>query len=143
MTSEGLDANTGRFNWFPAYKQEAQILPSKDVFLLVLGTLKAIAPFPGTDRVDGAFNVGSQCVNANLQVYLHNRRVPRPFPPFFQYAHVLEAVRRISAWILDQRRFAEFLCNIEVSTKPVGRILVEKGPFRPPSTEPIGNVTIS
>lgn len=131
--SEPVNAGTGRFDWRPRFAPSDKIMPPSDIFILIMGTIKAVAPHAMTDKVKGAFHVGSGIVDANLQAYLKDRRVPRPVPPYFQFAHVLEAVRRIPAWMLARRRFAEFACSIEVSTKHVGSILIEKGPYRPDS----------
>ncbi|KAL9004560.1 MAG: hypothetical protein Q9188_002630 [Gyalolechia gomerana] len=124
-----VKAGSGHFEWKPIFLHSGNIMLAKDIFLLTMGTLKAIAPKAMTDKVPGPFHVSSEMVDANLQAYLENRRVPRPTPPFFQFAHVLEATRRIPAWMLAQRKFAEFFCSIEVSTKPVGALMIQRGPF--------------
>ena len=136
-------STNAQFNWVPVYKPYGQEILAKDVFLLALGAIRMIAPYPGTEKITGPFHVGSELVNANMQIYLHNRRFPRPVPPFFRYSHVLEAVRRIPGWELDRRRFAEFFCSIQVSRRPLGVLLMEKGHFVPDSMGPVENITIS
>lgn len=134
-TPEPVQAGgTGSFDWKPIFTPSGKTIPAKDVFLIVMGSIKALAPHAMTDKVMGAFHVNSKFTDANMQAYLQNRRVPRTSPPFFQFAHVLEAVRRVPAWMLAQRKFAEFACRIEVSTIPVGSLLIEKGPFVGPSS---------
>ncbi|KAL6713289.1 hypothetical protein ACLMJK_008754 [Lecanora helva] len=135
-------SSTGTFSWRPVFTANAKNLPAQDIFILCLGTLKVFAPLPVTDKVDGAFHVASQIVDANLQGYLQNRRTPRTKPPYFQVAHVIEAVRRIPGYMLAQKRFAEFYCNIQVSSRPVGHLLIEKGAFVG-LDGPSGNVSVS
>ncbi|KAL8940718.1 MAG: hypothetical protein Q9216_002668 [Gyalolechia sp. 2 TL-2023] len=139
-----VNSGTGHFDWKPVFVPNGKILPAKSVFLLTMGTLKAIAPNALTDKVLGPFHVGSDAIDANLQAYLQNRRTPRTSPPYFQFGHVLAAARRIPAWMLARRKFAEFFCSVEVSTRPVGAMLIEKGHFRPPSIEEFGgNISTS
>ncbi|KAL8948288.1 MAG: hypothetical protein Q9222_005509 [Ikaeria aurantiellina] len=128
-TNRTQDDGNPLFDWKPIYKPNGVNLPPNDIFLLVLGAIKTIAPFSVNEKVPWPFHIGSDLVDANLQVYFENRRQPRPTPPFFRYGHALEAVRRIPGWQLLRRRFAEFFCEIDVSRRPVGVILVEKGPF--------------
>ncbi|KAL8721865.1 MAG: hypothetical protein Q9225_001543 [Loekoesia sp. 1 TL-2023] len=142
-TPNPLETHIGRFDWHPGFKQDAKTIPTPDIFLLALGTIKSIAKKSMTDKVEGPFHVSSRVVDANLQAYLRNRRVPRPSPPFFMFAHILEATRRFPGWMLQQRRFAEFGCSVEVSTRAVGAILVEKGPFVEPEAAATGNVSTS
>lgn len=130
-----------QFDWLPSYKPDAQKLQAKDVFLLALGAIKLVAPHPVTEKITGPFHVGSALIDANLQIYLHQRRVPRPVPPFFQYGHVLEAVRRIPGWELEHRRFAELFVSIEAFRRPVGWMMMEKGAFGGRLTGSAENVT--
>ncbi|KAL8786757.1 MAG: hypothetical protein Q9213_002578 [Squamulea squamosa] len=136
-TTQPLDTT---FDWKAIYKPDGLNLRPNDVFMLALGAIKVIAPKSMTERVPGPFHVGSEVVDANLQVWLHNRRIPRPTPPFFRFTHVLEAVRRIPGWELERRRFAEFFSSVEVNGQPVGLILMEKGAFQP---ENGGDLSIS
>ncbi|KAL8695015.1 MAG: hypothetical protein Q9224_003466 [Gallowayella concinna] len=131
------------FDWSPIYKPNGELLHPEDVFLVVLGAIKVLAPHPETEKVPGPFHTGSDVVDANIQIYLQNRRVSRPTPPFFRYCHVLEAVRRIPGWQLERRRFAEFFCSIEVNRRPLGVLLLEKGTFIPPLKEGNGNLSIA
>ncbi|KAG7001893.1 hypothetical protein G7Y79_00030g064260 [Physcia stellaris] len=119
------------FDWAPIYKPGGENIAPNDVFLLALGAIKVVAPFPTTDKVPGPFHIGSAGVNANLQIIMQHGRMPRPVPPFFRYSHIVEAVRRIPGWMLGRRRFAEFFCSVEVGGRSVGVLLMEKGPFNP------------
>ncbi|KAL8913924.1 MAG: hypothetical protein Q9171_001309 [Xanthocarpia ochracea] len=140
LTNTTAQLTDASFDWRPIYKPNARNLRPNDVFLLALGAIKVIAPFAGSEKVLGAFHVGSTMVDAHLQIFLHNRRIPRTSPPFFRYSDVLDAVRRIPGWELAHHRFAEFFCSIEVSRRPVGSIMMEKGKF----THPLGgNVSSS
>ncbi|KAL8711952.1 MAG: hypothetical protein Q9220_003648 [cf. Caloplaca sp. 1 TL-2023] len=123
------DAINALFDWTPIYKPQGVNLPPNDVFLLALGAIKTIAPFSINEQIPWPFHVGSELVDANMQVYFENRRQRRPTPPYFRYSHALEAARRIPGWQLTRRRFAEFFCQIYASQKPVGVVLIEKGPF--------------
>lgn len=123
--------DNANFAWAPIYKPNGENIAPNDVFLLALGAIKVVAPFPTTEKVPGPFHIGSEGVNANLQIIMQHGRMPRPVPPFFRYSHVLEAVRRIPGWQLARRRFAEFFCSVEVGGRSVGVLLMEKGPFDP------------
>lgn len=117
------------FDWVPVYKPNGENLQARDVFLLTLGSIKTIAQYATTQKVLGPFHVGSELVDAHLEVWPQNRRDPRPAPPFMRYGHALEAVRRIPGWELDRRRFAEFFCSVEVMGRSAGVVLMEKGPI--------------
>ncbi|KAL9602449.1 MAG: hypothetical protein Q9219_001873 [cf. Caloplaca sp. 3 TL-2023] len=142
-TPNAFDVEAGRFDWRPVYAPTGKIIPPNHVLLLLLGALKAMAPSAMTEKVPGPFHVGSELVDANLQVYLHNRRLPRTSPPFFEYGHVLLAIRRIPAWMLSRHKFAEFYCTIEVLNRPIGALLIEKGAFVPPTVADSGNISTS
>ncbi|KAI4184956.1 MAG: hypothetical protein L6R41_004412 [Letrouitia leprolyta] len=131
------------FDWKPIYKPAGANLFPNDVFLLALGAIKVVAPNSATEQVTGPFHVGSDLVDANLQVYTQDRRLARP--PYLRYGQVLEAVRRIPGWQLERRRFAEFFCSIEVSRKSIGVVLLEKGQYEPHGVMGAagGNVSIS
>ncbi|KAL8724040.1 MAG: hypothetical protein Q9166_008164 [cf. Caloplaca sp. 2 TL-2023] len=117
------------FDWKPVYKPNGENIHVNDVFLLALASIKVIAPYPVTEKISGPFHVGSELIDANLQIYLQDRPITRPTPPFLRYGHVLEAVRRIPGWELARRRFAEFFCTIELSRRSVGVVLMERGSF--------------
>ena len=133
------------FAWQPIYKPNGQNLPPFDIFLLCLGAIKVVAPFPITARLPDPVHIESQLVNANLQVWPGQRpgSRARTSPPFFRYGHMLEAVRRIPGWELARRRFAEFFCGVDASGVPVGVVLLEKGPYIPDSRVKNENVTTS
>lgn len=132
------------FDWAPVYKPRGVSISPNDVFLLALGAIKVVAPYPMIAKVPAPFHIESVGVNANLQIYAQHGRMPRPVPPFFRYSHVLEAVRRIPGWQLARRRFAEFFCSVEVNGRSVGAILLEQGPFVPdPPHEQGGSVSSS
>ena len=133
------------FAWQPIYKPNGQNLPPFDIFLLCLGAIKVVAPFPITARLPDPVHIESQLVNANLQVWPGQRpgSRARTSPPFFRYGHMLEAVRRIPGWELARRRFAEFFCGVDASGVPVGVVLLEKGPYIPDSRAKNENVATS
>ena len=132
---------TGTFDWKPLFKPDAKNLQPRDVFILTLGAIKTIAVYRSSDKVEGAFHVGSEIVDANMQVYLWHRRTPRTNPPFLLYTHVLEAVRQIPGWMLGQSRFAEFHCAIKVNSRAVGLIVMDKGPYILSSAAAESNLT--
>lgn len=137
------NANTGRFDWKPIFKPYGKDLPPRDVFLVVLGVLKSVAENPVTEKVPGAFRVSSPAVDANMQFYLQDRSTPRPRPPYFQYAHVLEAARRTPGWMLQRKRFAEIYCSITINGLTVGQALLDKGQFDPSLHGGKGNSSIA
>ncbi|KAL8918112.1 MAG: hypothetical protein Q9208_007554 [Pyrenodesmia sp. 3 TL-2023] len=127
MTSNS--AVNAQFNWVPLYKPNGHTLQAKDVFVLALGAIKTIAQYPTTQQITGPFHIGSELVDAHLEVWPQGRRNPRPVPPFMRWGYALEAVRRIPGWELDRRRFAEFFCSVEVMGRPAGVIVMDKGPI--------------
>ncbi|KAL8861576.1 MAG: hypothetical protein Q9178_002100 [Gyalolechia marmorata] len=137
LTNTTAQLTDALFDWRPIYKPNANNLRPYDVFLLALGAIKVVAPFSKSEKVPGAFHVGSEIVDAHLEVFLHQRRVPRTSRPFFRYSDVLEAVRRIPGWELANHRFAELFCSIEVARRPVGSIMMNKGRYIRPSGENI------
>ncbi|KAL9010619.1 MAG: hypothetical protein Q9173_004464 [Seirophora scorigena] len=137
-----VHANIGAFSWKPIYKPRGEMLNFRDIFILILGGIKVVAIHRMDEKVDGPSRIGSDIIGAHIQIYLQDRRVPRNWPPYFQYAHVLQALRRIPAWMLDRRKFAEFFCSIESSMRPVGMMFLEKG-YQPALAEADGNVTVA
>ncbi|KAI4275305.1 MAG: hypothetical protein LQ337_003331 [Flavoplaca oasis] len=133
------------FEWRPIYKPGGQNLPPFDIFLLCLGAIKVVAPFPITAKLPDPVHINSELVDANLQVWPGQRpgSRARTAPPFFRYGHMLEAVRRIPGWELARRRFAEFFCGIEANGVPVGVVLLEKGPYIPDLGAGDGNFATS
>lgn len=142
--STNLDANIGGFGWYPVYKPGALLLAPHVVFIMVMATIKLIAENPMNAKIDGAFHVGNVFANAHVEVYLEGRRIPRPRPPYFQYAHLLEAMRRAPGWMLQNRRFAEMYCSISSAGLPVGQLLLLLGQFVSPLFDGArGNLSIS
>ncbi|KAL8672691.1 MAG: hypothetical protein Q9168_002851 [Polycauliona sp. 1 TL-2023] len=118
------------FEWQPVYKPHGFNMPLFSIFLLCLGALKTIARFPAMARIYEPMHIGSDLINANLQIWPEVART-RPTPPYLRYGHVLEAVRRIPAWQLARRRFAEFFCGVEANGVPLGVIVLERGSYEP------------
>ena len=117
------------FTWSPNYKANGKILSPKDVFVLSMGAIKCVAEFPSTDKVDGPFHIGSTIIDAHGEIYLHRRKTPRPQRPFFLYGHIIEFARRVPAYMLEQRRFAEFWGNIQIYRVPVGVVMYMTGQY--------------
>jgi len=124
----------GRFDWRPYFKPNGNNLVPKSVFVLAMGALRAIAEHATSEKVDSPLHIGSEIVDANMQVYFWHRRSPRTRAPFFLYGHVLEVVRRTPGWMLERERFAEFFCEIGLNARPLGLVLMEKGQFNPQPT---------
>lgn len=141
--STNLGANIGHFDWIPIYKPNGENIPPKDVFIMVMGTIKLIAVHPMDQKVEGAFHMGSAFANAHVEVYLQSRRFPRTRPPYFQYSHLLEALRRTPAWMLQNRRFADMYSSISSGTRRVGQMLLAKGQFDPRQVGIAANITTS
>lgn len=127
MTGTALEANTGRFGWRPLFKPRGDNLPPSDVFLVIMAVIKYIAEQDIKDKVPQAFYIASYLVNANMQFFIKDRFSPRTRPPYFQYAHILESLKRIPAWMLQEGKFAEFYCLIFVNGIEVGQSLMAKG----------------
>ena len=125
------DVKYGPFDWTPTYKPGGQMLSPKDVFLLSMGTLKVVASYPATERIDSAFHVGSELVDAHAEMFLRDKRASRPRGPFFQYGHIIEVARRVPAWMYGERRFAEFWGAVKVFNRQIGLVMYLKGPFPP------------
>ena len=103
--SETLDDD--RFSWEPTFPPHAKTLTIFEVFLTVIAGLKNAAPHPASDKVPGAFASAAVNVDASLSIFIHKRTTPRPRPPYFQYIHVIKALKLIPAYMLAQGRFAE------------------------------------
>ena len=132
-TENSSDALTeGQFTWRPFFTHEAKTLTVIEVFLTVMAGLKNAAPHPASEKVPGPFSSAAVDVFANVQFYLHKRRNPRTKPPFFQYIHIIKALRLIPGYMLDKKRFSELFFLMEVSGLPVGEGYLEKGHFVPP-----------
>lgn len=141
--STNLDRSIGRFGWMPIYTPNGQTLPPQDLFILIMSTIKLIAQHSMDEKVEGAFHMGSAFANAHVEVYLQERRSPRTRPPYFQYSHLLEALRQIPAWMLQNRRFAEMYAAISSASRGVGHLLMAKGPFNPRPNDIARGITIS
>ncbi len=125
--------NEGTFNWTPIFFPHARTLTVIEVFLTVMAGLKNAAPHQASDKVPGPYASAAIDVYAHVQFYLgHKRRTPRPKPPFFQYIHVIKALRLIPGYMLGKGRFAELFFSIEVSGLTVGEGYLEKGHYNPP-----------
>ena len=122
----------GVFEWTPFFTPTAKTLTPVEVFLTVLAGLKNAAPPAASDKVPGPYASAAVGVFANVQFYIHKRRSPRPRPPFFQYIHVITALRRVPAYMLQQARFAELVFVIKVDEVVVGEGYLEKGHYVPP-----------
>ena len=128
-SSSALSA--GRFGWHPLFPPEAKTLTVVEVFLTVMAGMKNVAPHPALDKVPGPYASAALDVDANMQFYLHRRRSPRQKPPFFQYIHIINALRLIPGYMLEKRRFSELFFSIDVSGVPVGEGYLQKGPYTP------------
>ena len=142
--------NDGRFGWKPLFTPRAKQLTVVEVFLTVLAGIKNAAPHPASEKIPGPYASAAVDCYANVQFYLHKRRVPRPKPPFFQYVHVIKALRLVPEFMLQQKRFAELLFSIEVSGITVGEGFLQKGPYGPASLDlgglllgPVDGVSVS
>ena len=124
--------NDETFHWIPIFPPLAQTLTVMDVFLTVIAGLKTAAPPAATDKVPGPFASAAQNVFANMQFYLHKRRAPRTQPPYFQYIHIIKALRMVPAYMLERRKFAEFFFTIDIDSITVGEGYLEKGHYVPP-----------
>lgn len=146
-TRDSSDAlNEGQFKWHPLFTPASKTLTVVEVFLTVMAGLKNAAPHPASDKIPGPYASAAVDVYANVQFYLHRRRIPRLKPPFFQYIHVIKALRLVPGYMLEKKRFSELFFSIDVSGVPVGEGYIEKGHYVPPSGDMLGpkdNVSLS
>ena len=126
--------NEGRFSWEPTFPSRAKTLTIFEVFLTVIAGLKNAAPHPALDKIPGAYASAAVNVDASLSIFIHKRTTPRPRPPYFQYIHVIKAMKLIPAYMLAQGRFAELYFVMKVNGLPVGDGYLRSGaiPPRPP-----------
>ncbi|KAL9136898.1 MAG: hypothetical protein Q9175_001904 [Cornicularia normoerica] len=122
----------GRFSWKPLFTPEAKTLTVVEVFLTVMAGLKNAAPHPASEKVPRPYASSAIDVQANVQFYLHRRSVPRTKPPYFQYIHVIKALKLVPGYMLEKRRFSELFFSIEVNEMPVGEGYLQKGHYVPP-----------
>ena len=149
-TQNSSDAlNEGHFGFHPLFPPHAETLTVVEVFLTVIAGLKNAAPHRASDKVPGPFASAASDVDASVRFYFHNRRTPRTRPPFFQYIHVIKALKLIPSYMLEKRRFSELAFSIEVSGTWLVDGYLEKGHYRPPQfvsgdmLEPKENVSLS
>ena len=141
--------NEGTFSWQPVFGPSAKILTVFEVFLTVMAGLKNAAPHAASDKVPGPYASSAMNVYANVQFYIHKRRSPRPKPPYFQYIHVIKALRLIPGYMLEKKQFSELVFMIEVDGILVGEGYLEKGHYVPPRFDiddmlgPKDNVSLS
>ena len=139
-TEDSSDAlNDGRFTWKPLFPPHPKTLTVVEVFLTVLAGLKNAAPHPASEKVPGPYSSAAVDVYANVQFYLYKRRIPRTKPPFFQYIHIIKALRLVPAYLLEKKRFCELFFDIEVSGLAIGEGFLEKGRYVPPGFD-LGDV---
>ena len=133
MTEYPPDAlNEGTFSWLPIFGPTAKTLTVFEVFLTVMAGLKNAASHAASDKVPGSYASAAMDVFANVQFYIHKRRSPRPKPPYFQYIHVVKALRLVPGYMLEKKRFSELFFSIVVDDIQVGEGYLEKGHYMPP-----------
>ena len=139
----------GDFSWEPIFSPLAKTLTVFEVFLTVMAGLKNAAAPAASDKVPRAYASAATGVDANVQFYIHKRSTPRPRPPYFQYIHVIKALRLVPQYMLQRKMFAEMIFVIKVDGIPVGEGFLEKGHYIPPRFGlgdifgPKDNVTLS
>ena len=133
--------NEDGFSWNPLFPRTAKTLTIFEVFLTVIAGLKNAAPHPALDKIPGAYASAAVNVDACVQIYIHKRTNPRPRPPYFQYIHVIEALKLVPAYMLAQGRFAELFFLIQVNDIAVGDGYLRSGAIHPPPV--LGDVLAS
>ena len=149
-TSNSLGSlSEGRFSWKPLFPPTGKTLTVVEVFLTVMAGIKNAAPHAASDSIPGPYASAAVDTFANVQFYLHRRRHPRTKPPFFQYIHVIKALKLVPAFMLKEKKFSELLFSIEVSGIAVGEGFLQKGHYVPPVLElgdslgPVDDVSLS
>ena len=132
-----------RFSWSPRFGYDAKTLTIFEVFLTVIAGLKNAAPMAALDKVTSAYASAAVNVDANLQIFLHKRRTPRPRPPYLQYIHVIKALRLVPGYMLAEGRFAELIFVMQVNNLPVGEGYLASGPYVPPHPVVLGDMLAS
>ena len=139
----------GNFSWLPIFGPTAKTLTIFEVFLTVMAGIKNAAPHTASEKVPGPYASAAMDVYANVQFYIHKRRSPRPRPPYFQYIHIIKALRLVPGYMLRSKRFSELFFTMEVDGTPVGEGYLEKGHYMPSTFDiddmlgPKDNVSIS
>ena len=143
-------SNDDHFGWGPMFMPTAQKLTVYEVFLTVMAGIKNAAPHPAYAKVPGPYASAAIDIDANVQFYLHKRRQPRTRPPYFQFVHVIKALRLVPGYMLERGRFAELFFAVEVNGLQVAEGYLEKGHYTPPNfvvgddvLGPIDNVSLS
>ena len=124
--------NKEPFSWDPFFIPDGKTLTIFEVFLTVMAGLKSTALHAASEKVPGPYAAAAVDVDANVQFFLHQRRSPRPKPPYFRYIHIIEALRLVPGYMLDKRKFRELLFTIEIDGIKVGEGYLEKGRYVPP-----------
>ena len=89
-----------------------------------MATLKNVAQFPETDVVE-PFRSGAEGFDARMQFL--QEETPRTQPPFYIYSYVIDTVRKIPAYMVENKRFAELAIVVEYDEEDIGRAVLEKG----------------
>ena len=94
------------------YLDNSRSLAVFDVFIVVIGALSSVARWPSTEAVKG-FGAGT-FGPFDARLIFESARTIRATPPYYEYRHVIEALRRIPPWLMAQGKFKELEIGIRV-----------------------------
>lgn len=114
--------NTG-LDYFFQYLDFEKISPT-EVFLTVMATLKDIAKWPDTDIVK-PFRSRALGVKAGIQFL--ELETPRTEPPFLLYGNLIDTIKQIPAYSLQNKRFEGLVIVISFGSDIIGELMLEDG----------------
>ena len=119
-----------RFTFTAQYTPYAKPLSIFQVFVSVFSALVQAAPFPSTSVVKPLIYEALD-YNSQISVVSADRRTP----PYFQYGALVEGLKRIPEFMLEQGRFAELGWKIEIGGREVGSGFCEWTDWKGSSSE--------
>ena len=105
-------------------KPEVGKLPAPTVFVTLLAALKNLAIFPETDVVR-PFSTGA--LGFTIRLNILEMEHPRTEPPFFLYGNLIDTIKKIPTFMLDNRKFAEIFIVIMSEDLFIGEGTIQKG----------------
>ena len=101
-------------------------LSFQEVFVTITATIRSLAESPESDVVK-AFTTGASDTNARFQMV--SDETQRTTPPFLQYGNLIDTVRQIPAFMIENKKFAELMIIIGYDGETIGKALLEKEPL--------------
>jgi len=133
------------------FTRDAKTLTVWEVYISVMAALMHVARLPSTDVVE-AFTSQATAPSSPVYYDVHMLFIGesiRTRPPYYEYSHIIEALRQLPGWLRRQGRFAETSFGVVVDGIHVGTGLLSKGPPESDATslarvpEPSASVAVS